>query len=66
MHGEMCIGIFVKSMVEGGAAHVVRIVNPTCDKRFYNILCVQDGRIQPGDQLLAVDGRSLDGCKQEE
>ena len=43
MHGDTCIGIFVKSMVEGGAAHVVRITNPTCDIMLYYCLFVCAG-----------------------
>uniref|UniRef100_A0AAF5CZA4 PDZ domain-containing protein n=1 Tax=Strongyloides stercoralis TaxID=6248 RepID=A0AAF5CZA4_STRER len=40
------IGIYVKQVIEGGAAH-------------------KDGRIEPGDQLLLLNGHSLIGISQE-
>ncbi|XP_026140999.1 afadin-like [Carassius auratus] len=40
------LGIFIKSVVQGGAAN-------------------EDGRLNPGDQLLSVDGKSLVGVSQE-
>ncbi|GAB1603000.1 afadin-like isoform X2 [Argonauta hians] len=44
--GQMSRGIYIKSVVPGGAAAL-------------------DGRLQAGDQLLEVDGRSLVGLSQE-
>ncbi|KAK2879147.1 hypothetical protein Q8A67_019938 [Cirrhinus molitorella] len=44
--GQDKLGIFIKSVVQGGAANV-------------------DGRLNPGDQLLSVDGNSLVGMSQE-
>ncbi|KAK7142793.1 hypothetical protein R3I94_012215 [Phoxinus phoxinus] len=44
--GQEKLGIFIKSVVQGGAANV-------------------DGRLNPGDQLLSVDGKSLMGVSQE-
>ncbi|XP_067310801.1 afadin [Pseudorasbora parva] len=44
--GQAKLGIFIKSVVQGGAANV-------------------DGRLNPGDQLLSVDGKSLVGVSQE-
>ncbi|XP_039530139.1 afadin isoform X2 [Pimephales promelas] len=44
--GQEKLGIFIKSVVQGGAANV-------------------DGRLNPGDQLLSVDGKSLTGVSQE-
>jgi afadin len=43
--GQERLGIYIKSVVKGGAAHL-------------------DGRLQAGDQLLAVDGQSLIGVSQ--
>ncbi|XP_059375835.1 afadin isoform X2 [Carassius carassius] len=44
--GQDKLGIFIKSVVQGGAAN-------------------EDGRLNPGDQLLSVDGKSLVGVSQE-
>ncbi|XP_043119430.1 afadin [Puntigrus tetrazona] len=44
--GQDKLGIFIKSVVKGGAANV-------------------DSRLNPGDQLLSVDGESLVGVSQE-
>ncbi|KAK0064396.1 afadin [Biomphalaria pfeifferi] len=44
--GQKEQGIYIKSVVEGGAA-------------------AQDGRLQAGDQLLEVDGKSLIGLSQD-
>ncbi|XP_073683627.1 afadin-like [Garra rufa] len=44
--GQDKLGIFIKSVIQGGAANV-------------------DGRLNPGDQLLSVDGKSLVGVSQE-
>uniref|UniRef100_A0A914R809 PDZ domain-containing protein n=1 Tax=Parascaris equorum TaxID=6256 RepID=A0A914R809_PAREQ len=41
------VGIYVKKVVDGSAAH-------------------QDGRLEPGDQLLSVNGQSLVGITQGE
>ncbi|KHN76981.1 Afadin [Toxocara canis] len=45
--GERSVGIYVKKVVEGSAAH-------------------RDGRLEPGDQLLSVNGQSLVGISQGE
>uniref|UniRef100_A0A915B0E0 Afadin n=1 Tax=Parascaris univalens TaxID=6257 RepID=A0A915B0E0_PARUN len=45
--GERSVGIYVKKVVDGSAAH-------------------QDGRLEPGDQLLSVNGQSLVGITQGE
>ena len=44
--GQDKLGIYIKSVVKGGAADL-------------------DGRLRPGDQLLAVDTHCLIGVSQE-
>lgn len=71
--GQEKLGIYIKSVVKGGAADVVgyhrerRIFaenRHTCDSPC--AVCVlKDGRLAAGDQLLSVDGRSLVGLSQE-
>lgn len=69
------LGIYIKTVVKGGAADMVRIkqmaflgnsTNEThtspCPRLLFSH---QDGRLQAGDQLLKVDGKSLVGITQE-
>ncbi|XP_077910587.1 afadin isoform X12 [Halichoerus grypus] len=51
--GQDKLGIYVKSVVKGGAADGV------------SVIFKDDGRLAAGDQLLSVDGRSLVGLSQE-
>uniref|UniRef100_A0A668W5P1 Afadin, adherens junction formation factor a n=1 Tax=Oreochromis aureus TaxID=47969 RepID=A0A668W5P1_OREAU len=62
--GQEKLGIYIKSVVKGGAADMVGTKTTTenvkesgCDH--------YDGRLAAGDQLLSVDGRSLVGLSQE-
>ncbi|VDK42650.1 unnamed protein product [Anisakis simplex] len=45
--GERSVGIYVKKVVDGSAAH-------------------RDGRLEPGDQLVSINGQSLVGITQSE
>lgn len=71
--GQEKLGIYIKSVVKGGAADVVGshrdgcILAETRDTPDSSCaVCVrQDGRLAAGDQLLSVDGRSLVGLSQE-
>lgn len=72
--GQEKLGIYIKSVVKGGAADMVSV---TCRSRSDSgslrtneeprphSVSVQDGRLAAGDQLLSVDGRSLVGLSQE-
>lgn len=71
--GQEKLGIYIKSVVKGGAADVVgyrreRCIlaenHDTCDS-FCAVGALKDGRLAAGDQLLSVDGRSLVGLSQE-
>lgn len=70
--GQEKLGIYIKSVVKGGAADVVGSRRDGCvsagagDTPDSLCVCVhQDGRLAAGDQLLSVDGRSLVGLSQE-
>lgn len=71
--GQEKLGIYIKSVVKGGAADVVGSQRERCvlaETRDASdsvcAVCVrQDGRLAAGDQLLSVDGRSLVGLSQE-
>lgn len=71
--GQEKLGIYIKSVVKGGAADVVGYRRERCifagGHDNYDSLCavcaVKDGRLAAGDQLLSVDGRSLVGLSQE-
>lgn len=71
--GQEKLGIYIKSVVKGGAADVVGyrrergIFAKKCDNydSFCGVCVVKDGRLAAGDQLLSVDGRSLVGLSQE-
>uniref|UniRef100_A0A3Q1ARP1 Afadin, adherens junction formation factor a n=1 Tax=Amphiprion ocellaris TaxID=80972 RepID=A0A3Q1ARP1_AMPOC len=58
--GQEKLGIYIKSVVKGGAADMVTAHCVICAFVF-----TQDGRLAAGDQLLSVDGRSLVGLSQE-
>lgn len=70
--GQEKLGIYIKSVVKGGAADVVGYhrecsilaENHTGDS-FCAVCVLKDGRLAAGDQLLSVDGRSLVGLSQE-
>lgn len=71
--GQEKLGIYIKSVVKGGAADVVGFLRERCvvaearARLTPPVLFVfsQDGRLAAGDQLLSVDGRSLVGLSQE-
>lgn len=71
--GQEKLGIYIKSVVKGGAADVVGSPREGCIPADTGdwadsccAVCVpQDGRLAAGDQLLSVDGRSLVGLSQE-
>lgn len=72
--GQEKLGIYIKSVVKGGAADVVSYHRDCCilpenqdthDSNSVPIMFTQDGRLAAGDQLLSVDGRSLVGLSQE-
>lgn len=71
--GQEKLGIYIKSVVKGGAADVVGYHRERCilaeSHNTYDSFCavcvLKDGRLAAGDQLLSVDGRSLVGLSQE-
>lgn len=83
--GQGNLGIYIKSIVKGGPAEMVRTttLQIQLDLRWTmqgfssernwtkktdkteNNLCVQNGNLTAGDQLLSVDGQSLVGLNQE-
>lgn len=83
--GQGNLGIYIKSIVKGGPAEMVRTTTVqiqldlrwpmqgfssewNCTKKTDKTednLCVQNGNLTAGDQLLSVDGQSLVGLNQE-
>lgn len=71
--GQEKLGIYIKSVVKGGAADVVGYRRECCILAenhdtcgsFCAVCALKDGRLAAGDQLLSVDGRSLVGLSQE-